>query len=161
MIGPTADPERTADLYAESLGVSELAVEVLDDLDQGGREMVGDEQQADLACVDLGLNLGPQLVLALEPAGRQEEVHLLQPIDLLECSEGLLATFTNALGGPVGAEGGCIVEHLCHNLTAAPEEMTCALAAAPLDSIVAAVERASGIDASVGRYAAEDARRFA
>lgn len=41
-----------------------------------------------------------------------------------------------------------------------PEEMTCALPAAQLDSIVSAVEKTSGIDAAVGRYAAEDARRF-
>ena len=42
-----------------------------------------------------------------------------------------------------------------------PEEMTCALPATQLDSIVAALEKTSGIDATVGRYAAEDARRFA
>jgi uncharacterized protein (DUF169 family) len=42
-----------------------------------------------------------------------------------------------------------------------PEEMTCALPAVKLDSIVAAIEKTSGIDATVGRYAAEDARRFA
>ena len=42
-----------------------------------------------------------------------------------------------------------------------PEEMTCALPAKQLDSIVAALEKTSGIDATVGRYAAEDARRFA
>jgi uncharacterized protein (DUF169 family) len=41
-----------------------------------------------------------------------------------------------------------------------PEEMTCALPAKQLDSIVAAIEKTSGIDAAVGRYAAEDARRF-
>jgi uncharacterized protein (DUF169 family) len=42
-----------------------------------------------------------------------------------------------------------------------PEEMTCALPATQLDSIVAAIEKTSGIDATVGQYAAEDARRFA
>jgi uncharacterized protein (DUF169 family) len=42
-----------------------------------------------------------------------------------------------------------------------PDEMSCALPAAQLGSIVAAVEKAAGIDAAVGRYAAEDARRFA
>jgi len=42
-----------------------------------------------------------------------------------------------------------------------PEEMTCALPAPQLDSIVAALEKTSAIDAAVGRYAAEDARRFA
>ncbi len=41
-----------------------------------------------------------------------------------------------------------------------PEEMTCALPAAPLDSIVADIEKTAAIDAAVGRYAAEDARRF-
>jgi hypothetical protein len=41
-----------------------------------------------------------------------------------------------------------------------PEEMTCALPAKQLDSIVAALEKTSGIDATVGPYAAEDARRF-
>jgi len=42
-----------------------------------------------------------------------------------------------------------------------PDQMTCALPAPQLDSIVAAIEKTSGIDATVGRYAAEDARRFA
>jgi uncharacterized protein (DUF169 family) len=42
-----------------------------------------------------------------------------------------------------------------------PEEMTCALPAPQLDSIVAAVEHTAEVDAAVGRYAAEDARRFA
>lgn len=41
-----------------------------------------------------------------------------------------------------------------------PEEMTCALPAAHLESIVAAVEETAAVDAAVGRYAAEDARRF-
>jgi uncharacterized protein (DUF169 family) len=42
-----------------------------------------------------------------------------------------------------------------------PEDMTCALPAAQLESITAAVEKTAGIDATVARYAAEDARRFA
>ncbi len=42
-----------------------------------------------------------------------------------------------------------------------PEEMSCALPAAQLDSIVEAVEKASEVDAVVGRYAAQDAGRFA
>lgn len=42
-----------------------------------------------------------------------------------------------------------------------PEEMTCALPATQLDLIVAAVEDTAAIDATVGRYAADDARRFA
>ncbi len=41
-----------------------------------------------------------------------------------------------------------------------PEEMTCALPAASLESIVVAIEKTAAIDATVGRYAAEDARRF-
>jgi len=41
-----------------------------------------------------------------------------------------------------------------------PEEMTCALPALQLDSILATLEKTSGIDAAVGRYAAQDARRF-
>lgn len=42
-----------------------------------------------------------------------------------------------------------------------PDQMTCALPAPQLDSIVAAVEETAAIDATVGRYAADDARRFA
>lgn len=42
-----------------------------------------------------------------------------------------------------------------------PEEMTCALPAGQLDTIVEAIEKTSGIDGAVARYAAEDARRFA
>jgi uncharacterized protein (DUF169 family) len=42
-----------------------------------------------------------------------------------------------------------------------PEEMTCALPAGQLDTMVEAIERTSGIDAVVAGYAAEDARRFA
>jgi uncharacterized protein (DUF169 family) len=42
-----------------------------------------------------------------------------------------------------------------------PEEMTCALPAADLASIVAAIEATAAIDATVARYAAQDAARFA
>ena len=42
-----------------------------------------------------------------------------------------------------------------------PEEMTCALPARQLDTIVDAIEKTSTIDAAVARYAAEDAHRFA
>ena len=42
-----------------------------------------------------------------------------------------------------------------------PEEMTCALPAGQLDTMVEAIEKTSGIDAVVAGYAAEDARRFA
>lgn len=42
-----------------------------------------------------------------------------------------------------------------------PEEMTCALPAGQLDTIVEAIEKTAGIDGVVAGYAAEDARRFA
>ena len=42
-----------------------------------------------------------------------------------------------------------------------PEEMTCALPAGQLDTMVEAIEKTSGIDGVVAGYAAEDARRFA
>jgi hypothetical protein len=42
-----------------------------------------------------------------------------------------------------------------------PDEMTCALPAGQLAGIVEAVERAAGIDTTVAKYAANDARRFA
>jgi hypothetical protein len=41
------------------------------------------------------------------------------------------------------------------------EEMTCALPAGQLDTMVEAIEKTSGIDGVVAGYAAEDARRFA
>jgi uncharacterized protein (DUF169 family) len=41
-----------------------------------------------------------------------------------------------------------------------PEEMSCALPAGQLDTMVEAIEKTSGIDGAVARYAAEDARRF-
>jgi len=41
------------------------------------------------------------------------------------------------------------------------EEMTCALPAAKLPSLVAAIEDAAELDRAMARYASEDARRFA
>jgi hypothetical protein len=40
-------------------------------------------------------------------------------------------------------------------------EMTCALPGSRLDAIIDAVERACAVDATVARYAAADALRFA
>ena len=42
-----------------------------------------------------------------------------------------------------------------------PEEMTCALPAGQLGTMVEAIEKTSGIDGVMAGYAAEDARRFA
>jgi uncharacterized protein (DUF169 family) len=41
-----------------------------------------------------------------------------------------------------------------------PEEMTCALPAAGLEALVAAVERTAATNSTVAAYAASDARRF-
>jgi hypothetical protein len=43
----------------------------------------------------------------------------------------------------------------------AATEMTCAIPAAKLGEVVAAIERNAVADAAVARYAAEDAQRFA
>ena len=61
--------------------------------------------------------------------------------------------------GVAAASVGCALSRQRTGMS--PEEMTCALPATQLDSIVAALEETSEIDATVGRYAAEDARRFA
>jgi len=61
--------------------------------------------------------------------------------------------------GVAAASVGCALSR--QRIGMGPDEMTCALPAAQLDSIVAAIEKTAGIDAAVGRYAAEDARRFA
>ena len=42
-----------------------------------------------------------------------------------------------------------------------PDEMTCALPAGQLDTMVEAIEKTSATDAVVAGYAAKDARRFA
>jgi uncharacterized protein (DUF169 family) len=60
-------------------------------------------------------------------------------------------------GVPV-ASVGCALSRARTGMT--PEEMTCALPAGELGGIVEAVERASGIDTTVAKYAASDARRF-
>ncbi|MHB1974325.1 MAG: DUF169 domain-containing protein [Acidimicrobiales bacterium] len=57
------------------------------------------------------------------------------------------------------ASVGCALSRARTGMT--PDEMTCALPADELPSIVEAVARASDIDSAVARYAASDARRFA
>jgi uncharacterized protein (DUF169 family) len=56
------------------------------------------------------------------------------------------------------ASVGCALSRARTGMT--PEEMTCALPAGELTGIVEAVERAAGIDTTVAKYAANDARRF-
>ena len=56
------------------------------------------------------------------------------------------------------ASVGCALSRARTGMT--PDEMTCALPADDLSSIVEAVERAATIDQGVARYAASDARRF-
>jgi uncharacterized protein (DUF169 family) len=57
------------------------------------------------------------------------------------------------------ASVGCALSRARTGMT--PDEMTCALPAGQLAGIVEAVERAAGIDTTVAKYAANDARRFA
>ena len=57
------------------------------------------------------------------------------------------------------ASVGCALSRARTGMTA--DEMTCALPAGELPSIVEAVVRASEVDSAVARYAASDARRFA
>lgn len=57
------------------------------------------------------------------------------------------------------ASVGCALSRARTGMT--PDEMTCALPAGELKAIVDAVERAAGIDTTVAKYAASDARRFA
>ncbi|HTW99914.1 MAG TPA: DUF169 domain-containing protein [Acidimicrobiales bacterium] len=56
------------------------------------------------------------------------------------------------------ASVGCALSRARTGMTS--EEMTCALPAAELATIVEAVERAASIDTTVAKYAASDARRF-
>ena len=56
------------------------------------------------------------------------------------------------------ASVGCALSRARTGMT--PDEMTCALPAGELATIVEAVERAAAIDQGVARYAANDARRF-
>jgi uncharacterized protein (DUF169 family) len=57
------------------------------------------------------------------------------------------------------ASVGCALSRARTGMT--PDEMTCALPASELSSIVDAVSRAAEIDTTVAKYAAGDARRFA
>jgi len=61
--------------------------------------------------------------------------------------------------GMAAASVGCALSRQRTGMS--PDEMTCALPAKQLTSIVTALEKTSVVDATVGRYAAEDARRFA
>ena len=56
------------------------------------------------------------------------------------------------------ASVGCALSRARTGMT--PDEMTCALPASELESIVTAVEKAAATDQEVARYAASDARRF-
>jgi uncharacterized protein (DUF169 family) len=61
--------------------------------------------------------------------------------------------------GVPAASVGCVLSRQRTGMPA--EEMTCALPAGQLDTMVEAIEKTSGIDGAVAGYAAEDARRFA
>jgi uncharacterized protein (DUF169 family) len=61
--------------------------------------------------------------------------------------------------GEVAASVGCALSRV--RTAMAATEMTCAIPAAKLGEVVAAIERNAVADAAVARYAAEDAQRFA
>jgi uncharacterized protein (DUF169 family) len=61
--------------------------------------------------------------------------------------------------GEVAASVGCALSRVRTGMAAT--EMTCAIPAFKLGDVVAAIERNAVADATVARYAAEDARRFA
>ncbi len=61
--------------------------------------------------------------------------------------------------GEVAASVGCMLSRVRTGMPST--ETTCAIPAAKLAEVVAAVERTAAIDAQVAAYAAEDARRFA
>jgi uncharacterized protein (DUF169 family) len=61
--------------------------------------------------------------------------------------------------GVPAASVGCVLSRQRTGMR--PEEMTCALPAGQLDTMVEAIEKTSGIDSVVAGYAAEDAHRFA
>lgn len=61
--------------------------------------------------------------------------------------------------GVPAASVGCALSRARTGMT--PDEMTCALPATDLASIVEAVSKTAAIDSEVARYAAADARRFA
>jgi uncharacterized protein (DUF169 family) len=60
--------------------------------------------------------------------------------------------------GKAAASVGCALSRQRTGMR--PEEMTCALPAGQLETIVEAVEKTAGIDGAVARYAVDDARRF-
>ena len=61
--------------------------------------------------------------------------------------------------GEVAASVGCALSRVRTGMAAT--EMTCAIPAVKLSDVVAAIERNAMADATVARYAAEDAQRFA
>lgn len=61
--------------------------------------------------------------------------------------------------GEVAASVGCALSRARTGMTS--EEMTCALPAAKLASLVSAIEAAAELDRAMARYAGEDAKRFA
>jgi len=61
--------------------------------------------------------------------------------------------------GEVAASVGCALSRVRTGMAAT--DMTCAIPAAKLSEVVAAIERNAVADAAVARYAAEDAQRFA
>jgi uncharacterized protein (DUF169 family) len=61
--------------------------------------------------------------------------------------------------GEVAASVGCALSRVRTQMAAT--EMTCAIPAVKLSDVVAAIERNADADATVARYAAEDAQRFA
>jgi uncharacterized protein (DUF169 family) len=61
--------------------------------------------------------------------------------------------------GEVAVSVGCALSRARTGMTS--EEMTCALPAAKLPNLVAAIEATAELDRAMARYASEDARRFA
>jgi uncharacterized protein (DUF169 family) len=61
--------------------------------------------------------------------------------------------------GEIAASVGCALSRVRTGMPAT--EMTCAIPASELSNVLEAIERNAVADASVARYAAEDARRFA
>lgn len=61
--------------------------------------------------------------------------------------------------GRVAASVGCALSRARTGMP--PHEMTCAIPVAKLDEVIQAIERAAEVDATVAKYAASDAKRFA
>jgi uncharacterized protein (DUF169 family) len=61
-------------------------------------------------------------------------------------------------GGEIAVSVGCVLSRARTGMRA--DEMTCALPAARLGEIVAAVEAATDLDRAMARYASADAQRF-